>query len=76
MCDTTHTHTHTHTHCHTHTHTHIHTHTQLLVAHGAPLFSRNVAGQTPCDAAWEAKQLIIAKQLESKMFFAVSDQQF
>jgi len=40
---------------------------ELLLAHGAPLFVQNVAGQTPCDVAWEAKQLIIAKQLESKM---------
>ncbi len=31
-----------------------------------------MAGQTPCDVAWEAKQLIIAKQLESKMVFGVS----
>ena len=45
--------------------------TQLLLAHGAPLFVQNVAGQTPCDVAWEAKQLIIAKQLESKMVLTV-----
>ena len=45
---------------------------QLLVARGAPLFVRNVAGQTPCDVAWESKQLIIAKLLESKMVFTVS----
>ena len=44
---------------------------QLLLAHGAPLFVQNVAGQTPCDVAWEAKQLIIAKQLESKMVLTV-----
>lgn len=40
---------------------------ELLVAHNAPLFAHNIAGQTPCDVAWEAKQIIIAKQLESKM---------
>lgn len=32
----------------------------------------NIAGQTPCDVAGEAKQLIIAKLLESKMVFMVS----
>ena len=45
---------------------------QLLLARGAPLFVRNVAGQTPCGVAWESKQLIIAKLLESKMVFTVS----
>jgi len=43
-----------------------------LLAHGAPLFVQNVAGQTPCDVAWEAKQLIIAKLLESKMVLVCS----
>ena len=45
---------------------------QLLLAHGAPLFVQNVAEQTPCDVAWEAKQLIIAKLLESKMVLVCS----
>lgn len=46
---------------------------QLLVAHNAPLFARNIADQTPCDVAWESKQIIISKQLESKMVFDVSN---
>ncbi len=45
---------------------------QLLVAHDAPLFVRNIAGQMPCDVAWEAKEIVIAKQLESKMVWDVS----
>lgn len=44
----------------------------MLLAHDAPLFVQNVAGQTPCDVAAESKQLIIAKLLESKMVFTVS----
>ena len=56
----------------THTHTLLY-HLQLLLARGAPLFVCNVAGQTPCDVAWESKQLIIAKLLESKMVFTVSE---
>lgn len=35
----------------------------------------NIAGQTPCDVAAEARQLIIAKLLESKMVFMVSTPQ-
>ena len=44
---------------------------QVLLAHGAPLFVRNIAGQTPCEAAWSAKQLIVAKLLESRMVLLV-----
>lgn len=44
---------------------------QILLAHGAPLFVRNIAGQTPCDAAGSAKQLIVAKLLESRMVLTV-----
>jgi len=33
----------------------------------------NVARQTPCDVAASAKHVVIAKLLESKMVFAVSD---
>eukprot|EP00731_Ephydatia_muelleri_P020036 Em0012g861a len=40
---------------------------EILLAHGAPLHVRNAAGQTPCDVAVQAKQLIIAKLLESRM---------
>ena len=47
---------------------------QLLLAHNAPLFVYNIAGQTPCEAAGDAKQLIIAKLLESKMVFMVSSE--
>ena len=46
-------------------------HHQLLVAHDAPLFVKNIAGQMPCDVAWKAKEIIIAKQLESKMVLDV-----
>ena len=46
---------------------------QLLLVHGAPLFAYNVANQTPCDVAGEAKHLLIAKQLESKMVLSVSE---
>jgi ankyrin repeat/IBR domain-containing protein 1 len=42
---------------------------ELLLAHNAPLFVYNIAGQTPCEVAGDAKQLIIAKLLESKMVF-------
>jgi ankyrin repeat/IBR domain-containing protein 1 len=45
---------------------------ELLLAHNAPLFVHNIAEQTPCEAAGDAKQLIIAKLLESKMVFMVS----
>ncbi|XP_065888984.1 ankyrin repeat and IBR domain-containing protein 1-like [Dysidea avara] len=46
---------------------------ELLVAYDAPLFVTNVAGQTPCDVAAGAKHVVIAKLLESKMVFAVSN---
>ena len=46
--------------------------TQLLLACGAPLFAKNIAKQTPLDAAVKAKQSIIANFLESKMVFSVS----
>lgn len=46
-------------------------HCKLLVAHDAPLFVKNIAGQMPCDVAWNAKEIIIAKQLESKMVLDV-----
>ena len=45
---------------------------QMLLACGAPLFVKNIAKQTPLDAAVEAKQSIIANFLESKMVFSVS----
>ena len=44
---------------------------QVLLAHGAPLFVHNIAGQTPCEAAWNAKHLIVAKLLESRMVLLV-----
>ncbi len=44
---------------------------QLLVAHNAPLFVHNLDGQTPCDVAWKSNQIVIAKQLESKMVLDV-----
>ena len=44
----------------------------MLLACGAPLFVKNIAKQTPLDAAMEAKQTIIANFLESKMVFSVS----
>ena len=43
------------------------------MAYDAPLFVTNVAGQTPCDVAAGAKHVVIAKLLESKMVFAVSN---
>ncbi|KAL5489407.1 hypothetical protein EMCRGX_G018496 [Ephydatia muelleri] len=46
---------------------------EILLAHGAPLFVRNIAGQTPCDAAGSAKQLIVAKLLESRMVLTKTD---
>ena len=39
----------------------------MLLACGAPLFSMNVAKQTPLDSAVAAKQMIIAPILESQM---------
>ena len=45
---------------------------QLLVAHDAPLFIHNVADLTPCDVAWKAKEIVIAKQLESIMVLDVN----
>eukprot|EP00731_Ephydatia_muelleri_P020035 Em0012g860a len=40
---------------------------EVLLAHGAPLFAHNIAGQTPCEAAAQAKHEDIAKLLECKM---------
>eukprot|EP00731_Ephydatia_muelleri_P020033 Em0012g858a len=40
---------------------------ETLLDHGAPLFARNIAGQTPCEAAAQAKHEDIAKLLECKM---------
>ena len=45
---------------------------QILLDHGAPLFAHNIAGQTPCEAAAQAKHEDIAKLLECKMVLMVS----
>ena len=45
---------------------------QILVAHGAPLFTENTLKQTPCDCAEKAYHSDIALYLESKMVFSVS----
>ena len=47
---------------------------QVLLAHGAPLFAHNIAGQTPCEAAAQAKHEDIAKLLECKMVLMVRGQ--
>lgn len=43
---------------------------ELLVVHGAPLFSENNDKETPCDCAEKAGHESIAVYLESKMVFA------
>ena len=45
---------------------------QLLVQHGAPLFTENEDNLTPCDCADKNGNSDIALYLESKMVFSVS----